>query len=510
MLRNYIIIALRNLSRQKGYAVINITGLAIGLATCMLIMLYIVHELSYDKFFNEHEQVYRIAVRATISGDHLDVAVSSNPMGGKMVEEFPEVLLSSRILPNSQTVFFTIDDRSFYNEGLYYVDSTFLDIFSYNMIMGDARSALREPNSIVLSRSLANRYFGDSNPLGRTIRMNDRNNLTVSGIIEDPPLNSHFDFNCLVSYITLLNERNIIHDDWGSLSIYTYLKIEKNADPAVLMNKFGDFISRNMSEIEESGNIVFEPYLQPLSSIHLHSNLMAEISPNSDIGYIYTFGAIAFFALIIACINFMNLATARSAGRAREVGMRKVCGAYRRQIILQFIGESMLLALLAMLLALIFVELALPLFNSLTGLELGFATMFTPVMIFGLLVLLIFVGLFAGAYPAFYLSSFRPIAVIKGTLTFRGKAKPHLRNTLVVFQFAISIILIISTGIVFLQMKYLQEKSLGFEKENVLIIPLRSERLQEKTTMFDNEFSSLPGVQSVSFSTGIPGRSLNG
>ncbi len=511
MFRNYLITALRNLSRQKVYAFINISGLAIGLATCMVIMLYIVYELSYERFFEKHENVYRVAVKATITGDLLNVAVSSNPMGETMLKEFPELESFTRILPNNQAVFFTIGDKSFYNEGVYYVDSTFFDVFPYAMVSGNPEKVLSAPYSIVLSRSLATKYFGDRDPVGSTIRMNDRSNLTITGIMEDPPLNSHLSFNCLVSYSTLLKDMNIEHfDDWGSLSIYTYIRLADNASPGALDEKFDDMVYRNLDDLAESENIKFDLYLQPLADIHLHSNLMAEIGPNSDIGYIYTFGAIAFFALVIACINFMNLATARSAGRAREVGMRKVCGAFRRQIIFQFLGESILLAMLAMLLALIMVELSLPLFNSLTGLALSFSTLFLPGMLAGLLMLLVAVGIMAGAYPAFYISSFRPIAVIKGRLIRTKRSKPHLRNVLVVFQFTISVILIICTGVVYMQMEYLQHKRLGFEKENVVIIPLRSDRLREQCRTFDSEFSAVPGVASVSFSSGIPGRSLNG
>ena len=511
MFRNYLKTALRNLSRQKIYALINITGLAIGLATCLMIMLYMIHELSYDKFFRDHENIHRIAVKALISGDHLNVAVTSNPMGENLVIEYPEVESFTRIMPNSQAVFFSIDEKSFYNEGLYYVDSSFLNIFSYNMILGDPGTALNDPYSIVLSQTLASKYFGNMDPIGQMIKMNDRINLKITGVIEDPPANSHLDFNCLVSYTSLLEEMGVERfEDWGSLSIYTYIKLAPNTIPDSVESKFSDFIYRHMEELAETGNISFEPYLQEVSSIHLHSNLMAELGPNSDIGYIYIFAAIAFFALLIACINFMNLATARSTRRAREVGMRKVCGAQRPQIIFQFLGESMLLAVFAMVLALIFVELSLPIFNKLTGLELGFATLITPWMVGGLIALLLIVGIIAGSYPAFYMSSFKPIAVIKGTVSKGGRTRPHLRNILVVFQFSISIILIICTGIVFLQMEYLQHKRLGFDKENIVVIPLRSERLRDKIKVFDHEFSQLSSVKNVSFSSGIPGRSLNG
>lgn len=511
MFRNYLKTALRSLSRQKVYTLINIGGLAIGLATCIMIMLYILYELSYDRFFDNHQQIHRVAVRATISGDLLDVAVTSPPMGTTLSNEFPEVISSARVLPDGQSALFSIDDKRFYNEGQYYVDSTFLDIFSYPVLSGDASTALDEPFSIVLTETLAEKYFPDSDPIGKIIKMNDRMNLKVTAIMADPPLNSHLSFSCLIPYSSLIEEYGTrITEDWGSLSIYTYLLLGKNVSPLQVEEKFNEFMHRHMAELAETGNIIFEPYLQALSSIHLGSNLMAEIGPNSDMRYIYTFGAIAFFALLIACINFMNLATARSTGRAREVGMRKVCGAQRKQIITQFLGESVLLAFAAMLIALILVELALPFFNSMTGLDLGVGALLSPLMILGIIVLLIIVGIFAGSYPAFYMSSFRPISVIKGSFTKQGRSKPHLRNLLVIFQFSISIILIISTGVVFLQMKHLSEKRLGFDKENILVIPLRSERLRDKIKVFDHEFSSLEAVKNISFSSGIPGRSLSG
>lgn len=511
MLKSYLTTALRNLSRQKAYTLINISGLAIGLATCMLIMIYIVHELSYDRFFDKQDRIYRVAVNASISGDFLEVAVTSNPMAEAMVNDLPEVLSSTRILPDNQSALFAIEGKRFYNEGIYYVDSTFLDIFSYVMVSGDPETALDEPYSIILSQSQADKYFPGESAIGKMIRMNDRMSLKVTAVMEDPPDNSHLNFNCLISYSTLLSEYGAErYDNWGSLSIYTYLLLSENADPAKLEAKFNDFIYRHMEDLSENTSIFFELYLQELSSIHLRSNLMAEIGPNSDIRYIFTFGAIAFFALLIACINFMNLATARSQSRAREVGMRKVCGAHRNQIIVQFLGESILLATFSMIMAILMVELALPLFNNLTGLKLGFASLFTPLMILGMVLLLLVVGIFAGSYPAFYMSAFQPISAIKGMHSRHGRSKPHLRNILVIFQFSISIILIICTIIVFLQMDFLGKKDLGFEKENVMIIPLRSERLREKIKVYDLEFTSLNEVNSVSFSSGLPGRNLNG
>lgn len=510
MLRNYIIIAFRNLFRQKGYSIINISGLAIGLAAFILIVLYVVNELNYDKFHEKHDRIYRICVEGMVAGDVLNVAVSAAPTAEAMVRDIPEIIQATRIDEFSQTVHFVYKDRRFFQDGLLFVDSTFFDIFSFELLRGNPKTALVEPYSIVLTKSTADKYFGTEDPIGKAIKVNDKRHYTITGIVTDPPENSHFNFEVLASFTSQLKTNGEeAYEHWGSLSLYTYVLLAKGANPDEVEKRFPEMYLQYMDDLSELENIKFEPYLQPITKIHLHSNLMAELETNNDISYIYTFMAIAVFILLIACINFMNLSTARSMKRAREVGLRKVVGAYRKQLIFQFIGESLILSFIGLIFALILVEVVLPVFNQLLQQELRL-DLFRQANVFVLLIgLAIVVGLIAGSYPAFYLSAFQPIKVLKGTFTKSAK-RSSLRNVLVIIQFSISVFLIISTGFVYSQLSFLQEKKLGFNKEKMIVIPLRGDRLQEKANIFKSEFLNLSCVSAVSTSRFVPGRDMDG
>lgn len=510
MLKNYIIIALRNLLRQKGYSIINISGLAIGLAAFILIVLHVVNELSYDKFHEKADRIYRICVNGMIAGDVLNVAVSAAPTGEAMVRDIPEITKATRIDEFSQTVHFVYEDRRFFQDGLLYVDSTFFDIFSFDLIRGNPKTALVEPYSFVITKSTAEKYFGQEDPIGKTIRVNDKRNYTVTAIVADPPENSHFDFEVLASFTSQIKTRGKeAYENWGSLGLYTYVLLAKGANPDEVEKRFPEMYLQYMEDLSELENITFEPYLQPITKIHLHSNLMAEIETNSDISYIYTFLAIGIFILLIACINFMNLSTARSMKRAREVGLRKVVGAYRKQLIYQFIGESLILSFIGLIFAMILVEIALPVFNQLLDQKLAldlFKNIYVFIMLIGLAII---VGLIAGSYPAFYLSGFQPIKILKGTFTKSAKKSP-VRNVLVIIQFTISVFLIISTGFVYNQLSFLRQKKLGFNKEHMIVIPLRGDRLRDKAEIFKSELSNLSCVSAVSISRFVPGRDMDG
>ena len=510
MLRNYIIIAFRNLFRQKAYSIINISGLAIGLAAFILIVLHVVNELNYDKFHEKHDRIYRICVNGMIAGDVLNVAVSAAPTGEAMVRDIPEIINVTRIDNFSQTVHFVYEDRRFFQDGLLYVDSTFFDVFSFDLIRGNPKTALVDPYSFVLTKSTAEKYFGQEDPIGKTIKVNDKRNYTVTAIVADPPENSHFDFEVLASFTSQIKTNGKeAYENWGSLGLYTYVLLAKGANPDEVEKRFPEMYLQYMEDLSELENITFEPYLQPLTSIHLHSNLMAELETNSDISYIYTFLAIAVFILLIACINFMNLSTARSMKRAREVGLRKVVGAYRKQLIYQFIGESLILSFIGLVFALILVEVALPLFNQILEQELAL-NLFRQTNVFALLICLaVIVGLIAGSYPAFYLSAFQPIKVLKGTFTKSAKKSP-VRNVLVIIQFTISVFLIISTGFVYNQLSFLRQKKLGFNKEQMIIIPLRGDRLRDKAEIFKSELLNLSCISAVSTSRFVPGRDMDG
>ena len=510
MVKNYFIIAIRNLFRQKGYSILNISGLAIGLAAFILIVIYVVNELSYDKFHEKADRIYRVCVNGMVAGDVLNVAVSAAPTAEAMIRDIPEIINATRIDRFSQTVHFVYKDRMFFQDGLLFVDSTFFEIFSFELIRGNPKTALVKPYSFVLTKSTAGKYFGQEDPIGKTIRVNDKTNYTVTGIVADPPENSHFDFEVLASFTSQIKTNGKeAYENWGSLGLYTYVLLAKGANPDEVEKRFPAMYLQYMEDLSELENIKFEPYLQPLTSIHLHSNLMAEIETNSDIRYVYTFIAVAVFILLIACINFMNLSTARSMKRAREVGLRKVVGACRKQLVFQFIGESLILSFIGLIFALILVESVLPVFNQLLELDLTLSLFSNADILVLLIGLAIIVGLIAGSYPAFYLSAFQPVKVLKGTFT-KSTKKSSVRNVLVIIQFTISVFLIISTGFVYNQLSFLRQKKLGFNKEHMVIIPLRGDRLRDKAGIFKSEFLNLSCVSAISISRFVPGRDMDG
>ena len=387
-------------------------------------------------------------------------------------------------------------------------------IFNFRSSNGTVVSASvlrsRSATSIVLTRSTAKKYFGDTNPVGRVLRFNDQYDLTVTGVCENYPENSHFAFNALVSFATRaeMNSPGWL-EAWGNLSIYTYIMLHRGASIDSLESKLPEFLPRYFSEEIETANIRFNPYLQPLTSIHLHSNLMAEIGSNSDISYIYLLMAIALFILILASINFMNLSTAKSANRAREVGIRKVSGAERKNLISQFLGESVVISLISLFITFFLIELILPTFNGITGKDLDMRYILDWQMTLGFLLLALVVGIFAGSYPAFYLSSFNPIRVLQGRIR-TGSSRSLLRNILVLVQFTVSIALMIGTVIIYRQLHYMKNKDLGFDKENIAVITLRNRETQRKAAVLKQEFLKNPSVTAVSLTDGYPGGTLSG
>jgi putative ABC transport system permease protein len=510
MFRNYFIIAYRNLLRQKVYSIINISGLAIGFAAFILIVLHVIHEFSFDKFHKNANDIYRVCINGRISGDVFNVAVCASPTGEAMVREMPEVLKSVRINKFSQTVFFSTENDRFYEKGMIFADSTFFEVFTFEMIQGNPETVLDEPNSIVLTEKIAKKHFPGKNPIGKTIKLNDKESFIITGIIKDVPDNSHFTFNMVSSYSTYLKMNGNEGDkDWGSLNVHTYVLLAPGTDPEQVEVKFPEFVKRNMGELSEMESIKFEPYLQPLTSIHLHSNLMAELGSNSDINYVYAFLAVAVFVLLIACINFMNLSTARSMKRAKEVGLRKVVGADRRQLIFQFIGESLILSFIGLIVGLFLVEIMLPTFNQILDKEYSISLFRHFYELTLLISLVIVVGIIAGSYPAFYLSSFQPVNVLKGSAGSKSK-KSTVRNVLVIIQFSISVFLIICTGFVYSQVTYIRNKKLGFDKEQLVVIPLRGDRMQDNADVIQNELKNLSCVANVSMSQFVPGSDMNG
>jgi putative ABC transport system permease protein len=509
MLRSFITIAFRNLLRQKGFTLINILGLTIGLTASALIILYIIHELGYDRFHEHADRIYRVAVRGEISGQQLDVAVSSPPFGPALKADYPEVVEYTRLNPVRNSLL-TMGDIKFYEENILFADSAFLTMFTVPMIQGDPGSALEAQGSIVLTESLAGKYFGDESPIGMSIRYNDQLDLNVTGVCRDYRDDSHLKFSALISFSTF---SEILGEDWfnawGSLSMYTYIQLNEHTGERTLQEKIPGFLQKYFSEEMEESSIRFEPYLQPVTSIHLHSDLMAELGDNSDINYIYLLAAITIFILILASINFMNLSTAKSANRAREVGIRKVFGSDRQQLVAQFIGESVFISLVALFITFFLIELLLPSFNNITGKSLDMQYILDWQLTCGFILLAIVVGIFAGSYPAFYLSSFNPIRVLQGRLR-KGTSGSLLRNILVFVQFAVSISLIIGTIVLYRQLRFMQNRDLGFNQEQVIVASFRNPETRQKGLVCKTEFMKIPGVTGVSLTSGYPGGELSG
>jgi len=502
---NYLKIALRNLKKHKGYSFINIAGLAISMACCILIILYIYSELNYDRYHENADRIYRLGTNFDVGKMHANSAVSNHPIGPTLSRDYPEVLHATRIRPYMPRTLVEYKERQFFEEKIFYADNSAFDVFSFPMIRGDQKSALVTAYSLVITEKVAKKYFGDEDPIGKILRLNNDSDFTVTGIIKNVPQNSHFTFDMLCSFETLYRHNPEQREKWmGDFNNYTYLLLQKNYDFRELEQKFPPLIDMHIGRILKLLGGKVEFFLQPLTSIHLHSNLEGEISGNSDIAYVYIFAVIALFILLIACINFMNLSTACSAKRAKEVGMRKVLGCHRGQLIKQFLSESMTYSFLAFFIALTLVQLALPLFRALSGTTLNFQFAEISWLVPCLIGFVFLVGLVAGSYPAFFLSAFRPVWVLKGHLK-AGTANSRFRSVLVVLQFAISIILIAGTGVIMNQLNYMKERRLGFDKEHVVVLPIMEGSIMQSIETIREELKSYTGVVSVAASSNVPG-----
>ena len=506
MIKNYVTLALRNLRKQKGYAAVNVLGLSIGIACCLLIALFVRQELSYDRYHEHADRIYRLTTLAGISEGGTHFAAAAPPMARIMREEFPEVIASTRVIPSSAIV--TVGDRTFREDRFYFADSTLFDVFTFPLLEGSGRTVLASPNSVVLTRRIAEKYFGGEGAIGRTIRVDDDGEYVVSGVVENVPVESHFRFDLLASTASLSLQDDGGPETWVSnIGNYTYVLLDEGASAADVERRLGELVEANVGPLLDDFGATLSLHLQPLSRIHLHSALTAEIEPTSDIAYVYIFGSAAIFLLLIACFNFVNLATARSVERAREVGMRKVLGAARAQIVRQFLVEATLLASAAVLLAVVAVRASLPLVESVTGYSLTLEFGDDAPLLAGLAVVMLLVGLLAGSYPALVLSAFRPIEVLKGR--FRPSASGvSLRKFLVVAQFAISIVLIAGTAVVTKQLEYARAQKRGFSSEQVLVAPLPSE-LQPSLSALKSDLQRRTGVIDVSAADHFPGGPIN-
>ncbi len=516
MIRNYINVAIRNLVKHKFYTGINILGLSVGVTCFLLIFLYVKHEISYDTFHQDIDNIYRLDFEGSLNGNDFIGAVASPPAAAALVNDFPEFLEAVRFRERGS---FLVKQKgatqTIKEESAIYVDDNFFNFFSFNLIQGDANSCLKAPNLVVLSESAAQKYFGDNDPVGQVLTFDNKDDFEVSGVYEDFPDNSHIKFDVLLSLETLEESRQGF---WLSFNFPTYFKVQPGADPAVIEAKFPSIIEKyigpeverflggTMDQFYDAGNKIGF-YLFPMKDIHLYSTKDGELGINGDIKYIYIFSAIAFFILLIACINFMNLATARSSGRAKEVGIRKVMGAYRPQLIKQFLAEAIVLSIIAFILAFGLAAIFLSNFNSLAGKNLFYSDLFDPSFMLLMLLIMTVVGLLAGSYPAFYLSGFKPVEVLKGKLNL-GMKGGGLRSVLVVFQFTLSIIMIVGTAIVFDQLDYIQNKKLGFDKDHVLMIQ-DPWVMKDDIEAFKNEVLRNPKIKNGTISSFIPASESN-
>ncbi|MFC1476884.1 ABC transporter permease, partial [candidate division KSB1 bacterium] len=511
MIKNFIVTALRNAAKQKIYTIINVSGIAIGMACCILILLYIKDELSYDKYHENADNIYRVVCNSTIKDNLRDFAIVPAPVGPAAAEAIPEITTFVRLLNfesgADQPEHIKYDDKDFDAEGVFGIDSTFFNLFSYKFIKGDPKTALEKPGSIVITEQAAILIFGDEEPIGKVLNMPGIEfDLEVTGVIENVPRNSHFTFNYLISMSSMPPEyTQELLRQWLFYTTHTYVLVEKKTDPDDLKNKINEVFAANVGERAEEAGIHVEFFLQKLTDIHLRSNRMMEIEPNSDIRYIYAFSLIAFFILFIACVNFINLSTARSANRAREVGLRKVFGGYRTHLIGQFLTESVILSVSGLLLSVILVSAILPLFNNLTQMDLSIGFLLDRYILLSLAGIVIFTGIIAGSYPAFYLSGFKPVSVFHRKLS-TGNIGGVMRRVLVVGQFSISIALIICTIIVLNQVRYMKNSKLGFDKEQMLVLPLRSFETVNNFKTVKELLSANPNILDVSFSSSVPGK----
>ncbi|WP_428654452.1 ABC transporter permease [Runella sp.] len=502
MIENYFKIAVRSLLKDKGYAALNILGLTIGLTFSLFLVFYITDELSYDRYHEKAERIYRIGATIKEPERADKVAVTQFPLGPTLKKEFPEVEHAVRFVRNGNKTLFKKGDEQFFEEKVFYADSTVFDVFTYKFIAGDAKRALIAPNSLVLTRSAAEKYFQTTeNVVGKSLQ-GKKDTYNITAIIEDVPQNSHLRFNALISAASLGKD---FGNNWGNFGFYTYALLNKNANPKAFEKKLIPMYQKYMASIFSPYNVKINYVVQPIIDIHLRSELNNEPEELGSMSYIYTFSAVALFMILIACINYMNLTTARSARRAKEIGIRKVSGSLQRHLIAQFLTESTVITLVSLVLSLLLIALLLPVFNDISGKTFTFLTIFQPITLVSILTIVVVVGLVGGSYPAFYLAKFNPLVVLKGNLA-KASSNAPLRQTLVVLQFTISMVMLISTWVVYDQLNFMKNKDLGYSKDQVLVInmpPIERDGHNEIKLM-KSEFLKNPKVIAASSSWYTP------
>jgi putative ABC transport system permease protein len=505
MLKNYLKIAFRNIIRYKGYSFINIFGLAIAVICCIFIFLYVQQEMSYDKYHADHDRIFRVAEDIQTKTANRIFAPVSPPLAPALKENFPQVEYAGRIIDLSPRLV-KYQDKIFYESNGFAVDQEILHIFTIPFLKGNPSEALERPNTLVVTEEMAAKYFGNDDPLGKILKLNDKE-YEITGVVDNPPVNTHWKYNFLISLKNY--EKSQFMTNWYATMVYTYVKLSAGADVKGFEEQMQHIAHKYVGETLKGWGDVYRYFLQPIADIHLYSHIRYEIEPPGNPNMIIIFSTVGLLVLLIACFNFINLTTARSANRAKEVGLRKVVGGQRKQLILQFVGESFILALAALIAAMSFTGLIMPLFNNLLG------THFTPSGLYQLpvlavmLVLVFFTGLAGGLYPAFILSGFKPVSVLKTSLS-TGSTKSPLRRILVVLQFSISIILIIGTIGVHQQLQFMKHRYLGFDKEQKLVIPFGGGiRIDNNYKTIKDQYLQHSGILNASASSSVPGRDVS-
>jgi putative ABC transport system permease protein len=499
MIKNYLKIAFRNLWRHKSFSLINIIGLAVGMTAFLLIVMYVRFELSYDNFHAKADQVYRLNVDIKSANDVMKQSVSSAPMGTAIKADFPEVLECARIFPDEALV--TVNNQLFQENRVLTTEPSFFKVFSFPLVKGDPETSLKNPFSMVLTETTAKKYFGAADPIGKTLLIGGKDLATVTGIAKDAPPNSQFKFDMLYSISTIEKKYPGRLEQWGNFGNYTYLLLAKGADPNKLQAKFPAFLRKQISESNRKSGQDYALFLKPLKDVYMDPRGGLEQGSMSNV---YIFSIVALFVLLIAAINFINLTTARATERAKEVGVRKVIGAARSQLTMQFLGESVLICLVSFVFAALLVSLLLPWFNQLAG-KIIDRDIFEQGYIFILLIISLLIGLAAGAYPALALSGFKPVVILKGRFSSSSKGT-LLRKGLVVFQFTISIVLIVGTLVVYNQLNFMRNQPLGFDKNQMLALDFgNDDGVIKNYEAIKHEFRSIPNVLAVAISHGLPG-----
>jgi putative ABC transport system permease protein len=501
--------------KHSGYLILNITGLTIGLTSFLLITIYVLNELSYDRFHKNYENIYRIKVKGVMAGSTLDQAITAAPMAQTMLADYPEVSHAVRIR-RAGAWLVKYGETRFNEDGVLFADSSFFSVFSFKLLKGDPKTALANPRSMILTEEFAAKYFGKEDPLGKRISLEvDTNLYTITGVIQNIPSNSHFRFDMLGSLNTFGDSKN---QEWLSHNYYTFIVLKSGIKKAEMEAKLREvvikyvgpqikkYIGITIEDFQKAGN-QFGYELEPLKDIYLKGAPQYPIEPGGSLTTVYIFAVIALLLLVIAVINYINLATAKSAARAKEVGIRKVSGSDKAGLIFQFIGESLVIVTIAAIIASLLVLILSPVFNHLIGKEIAFGIFTGYKGIIGLLLLICFVGTAAGAYPAFVLASFNPVEVLSGTLS-PGSISKTLRGILVVFQFTVSIVIIIGAFVVYNQLRFMTSADMGFNKDNLLVIR-RPDFLGKKLDSFKEQILQIPGVEKIGNSTSIPGTEYN-